>query len=61
VLVAHQLAGLSGHKVWLQMSRKGILLARCTVERLMRAMGLQAARSGMSMLPQRQMNRLSAR
>ena len=43
------------------MSRKGILLARCTVERLMRAMGLQAARSGMSMLPQRQMNRLSAR
>jgi hypothetical protein len=28
-------------KVWLQMNREGIPVARCTVERLMRAMGLQ--------------------
>ena len=33
-------------KVWLQMSREGTAVARCTVERLMRAMGLQGARRG---------------
>ena len=33
-------------KVWLQMNREGIVVARCTVERLMRAMGLQGARRG---------------
>ncbi len=33
-------------KVWLQMNREGIQVARCTVERLMRAMGLQGARRG---------------
>jgi len=33
-------------KVWLQMNREGIAVARCTVERLMRAMGLQGARRG---------------
>jgi len=33
-------------KVWLQMNREGIRVARCTVERLMRAMGLQGARRG---------------
>ena len=33
-------------KVWLQMNREGIAVARCTVERLMREMGLQGARRG---------------
>jgi transposase InsO family protein len=33
-------------KVWKQMHREGIRVARCTVERLMRAMGLQGARRG---------------
>jgi transposase InsO family protein len=33
-------------KVWLQMNREGIVVACCTVERLMRAMGLQGARRG---------------
>lgn len=33
-------------KVWLQMNREGIAVARCTVEQLMRAMGLQGARRG---------------
>jgi transposase InsO family protein len=33
-------------KVWLQMNREGIVVARCTVERLMRSMGLQGARRG---------------
>ena len=33
-------------KVWRQMNREGIVVARCTVERLMRAMGLQGARRG---------------
>ena len=33
-------------KVWKQMHRKGIRVARCTVERLMRSMGLQGARRG---------------
>lgn len=33
-------------KVWLQMKREGIQVVRCTVERPMRAIGLQAARRG---------------
>jgi putative transposase len=33
-------------KVWLQLNREGIAVARCTVERLMRHLGLQGARRG---------------
>ena len=33
-------------KVWLTLNREGITVARCTVERLMRAAGLQGARRG---------------
>ena len=33
-------------KVWLQMNREGIVVARCTVERLMRRLGLQGVRRG---------------
>ena len=33
-------------KVWEQLSRKDVDVARCTVERLMRRMGLQGARRG---------------
>jgi putative transposase len=33
-------------KVWLQLNREGIAVARCTVERLMRAEGLQGVRRG---------------
>jgi putative transposase len=33
-------------KVWLQLNREGIPVARCTVERLMRADGLEGARRG---------------
>ncbi len=33
-------------KVWRQLGREGIVAARCTVERLMRAMGLRGARRG---------------
>ena len=33
-------------KVWLQMNREGIRVARCTVERLMQRQGLQGARRG---------------
>jgi len=33
-------------KVWRQMNREGIVVARCTVERLMRDLGLQGARRG---------------
>ena len=36
-------------KVWLQMNREGIRVARCTVERLMRKAGLQGVRRGKSM------------
>jgi transposase InsO family protein len=39
--------GLYGaRKVWHQMRREGIKVARCTVERLMRAMGLAGVRRG---------------
>ena len=33
-------------KVWAQLNREGIRVARCTVERLMRQMGLSGARRG---------------
>ena len=33
-------------KVWLQLNREGIEVARCTVERLMKALGLQGIRRG---------------
>ena len=33
-------------KVWRQMNREGIAVARCTVERLMQQLGLQGARRG---------------
>ena len=33
-------------KVWRQLGREGVAVARCTVERLMRAMGIQGARRG---------------
>ena len=33
-------------KVWKQMSREGMAVARCTVERLMKRLGLQGARRG---------------
>ena len=33
-------------KIWRQLARKGIVTARCTVARLMRAMGLQGAVRG---------------
>jgi len=33
-------------KVWHQMNREGSIVARCTVERLMRALGLRGARRG---------------
>ncbi len=35
-------------KVWRQMNREGIAVARCTVERLMSRLGLQGARRGKS-------------
>ena len=33
-------------KVWAQLNREGIRVARCTVERLMRQLGLSGARRG---------------
>jgi putative transposase len=33
-------------KVWLQLNREGIRVARCTVERLMRGLGLRGAVRG---------------
>jgi len=33
-------------KVWLELNRQGITVARCTTERLMRQLGLQGARRG---------------
>jgi putative transposase len=32
--------------VWLQLNREGITVARCSVERLMKALGLQGVRRG---------------
>ena len=33
-------------KVWMQMNREGAVVARCTVERLMKRLGLQGVRRG---------------
>ncbi len=33
-------------KVWRQMKREGVIIARCTVERLMKRLGLEGARRG---------------
>jgi len=33
-------------KVWRQLNREGVAVARCTVERLMRQLGLQGVRRG---------------
>ena len=33
-------------KVWRQLNREGLLVARCTVERLMKHLGLEGARRG---------------
>ena len=39
--------GLYGtRKVWHQLRREGVVIAKCTVERLMRAMGLAGVRRG---------------
>ena len=40
------LQGYGADKVWKQMNREDIEVARCTVERLMRCLGLQGARRG---------------
>ena len=41
----HQVYG--AEKVWRQLNREGVAVARCTVERLMRQLGLQGVRRGM--------------
>jgi putative transposase len=33
-------------KVWYRMNREGIAMARCTIERLMRRLGLRGVRRG---------------
>ena len=38
--------GYGARKVWLQLNREGVIVARCTVERLMRAMGLRGVVRG---------------
>lgn len=45
--VHHQNYGVYGaRKVWLALNREGIPVARCTVERLMKVLGLEGARRG---------------
>ena len=45
--VHHDNYGVYGaRKVWLALNRQGIPVARCTVERLMRVLGLEGARRG---------------
>lgn len=45
--VHHHNYGVYGaRKVWLALNREGIRVARCTVERLMKVLGLQGARRG---------------
>jgi putative transposase len=43
---AENLSVYGADKVWTQLNREGIRVARCTVERLMREMGLTGARRG---------------
>ena len=38
-------------KVWLQLNREGIAVARCTVERLMKQLGVQGVRRGRGNAP----------
>jgi putative transposase len=45
----HQVYGL--RKVWKQLLREGVRVARCTVRRLMRAMGLRGAVRGRAWIP----------
>jgi transposase InsO family protein len=42
-------------KVWRQLHREGIAVARCTVERLMRELGLEGVRRGSPRGPLRRM------
>lgn len=45
--VHHAKYGVYGvRKVWLALNRDGIPVARCTVERLMKVLGLHGARHG---------------
>jgi putative transposase len=45
--VHHDNYGVYGaRKVWLALNREGIEVARCTVERLMKVLGLEGARRG---------------
>ncbi|MGH8833537.1 MAG: IS3 family transposase, partial [Actinomycetes bacterium] len=45
--VHHANYGVYGaRKVWLQLNREGVTVARCTVERLMKLLGLEGARRG---------------
>ncbi len=45
--VHHANYGVYGaRKVWLQLNREGVVVARCTVERLMKVLGLEGARRG---------------
>ncbi|MFC1595540.1 IS3 family transposase, partial [Gemmatimonadota bacterium] len=46
-------------KVWRQLNREGIVVARCTVERLMREMGLQGAVRGRKFIDRSLLNDLS--
>jgi putative transposase len=43
---AENLSVYGADKVWAQLNREGVRVARCTVERLMRRMGLSGARRG---------------
>jgi transposase InsO family protein len=43
---AEQFGVYGARKVWRQLGREGIAVARCTVERLMRQLGLQGVRRG---------------
>jgi putative transposase len=43
---AEQFGVYGARKVWRQLHREGIAVARCTVERLMRELGLQGVRRG---------------
>jgi putative transposase len=43
---AENLSVYGADKVWAQLNREGIAVARCTVERLMRQLGLSGARRG---------------
>jgi putative transposase len=48
---AENLLVCGADKIWAQLNREGIVVARCTVERLMRTLGLSGARRGKSWAP----------